>query len=386
MRKRNYYEVLGIPKNASADEIKSSYRKLVLKYHPDKNKGDDSATEKFKEIQEAYEVLSDASKRASYDKYGATGGGFGDASSGNFRGFDTDFFSDVFGSDFSSFFGGGDRSRKSGSGLRGGDLRYDFIMSLEEMFAGKNTTIKFRALTKCETCSGSGSSASSSTEICPACKGSGRIKTQQGFFIVETQCGKCNGRGKWIKNPCTSCGGHGRVDKERLVKVEVPKGAFDGYQIRMSGQGEAGANGGSAGDLFVCIKASEHSFFKRDGDDLYCDVPIKMVDATLGAKIEIPGIDGGALQAEIPEGSQYGARIRIRNAGMRAIKSDRRGDLYIQVMIEIPMGLTSKQKELLQKFANEEGGAHPKHEGFLKKVYNAFCKKTQGTDKKSGSW
>lgn len=392
-KKRDYYDVLGVQRSADAKAIKTAYRKLAMQHHPDRNKADPEAEKKFKEIREAYDVLGDEQKRSTYDRVGhagesnnyagqSPGGGF---NAGGFE-FDSSFFTDIFGAEFGSFFGG--QSKRSRGPSRGGDLRYDLTISLEDVFNGKKVAIKFNAPTLCSNCNGSGAQGGSqSVAMCGTCHGSGRAKMQQGVFIVETTCGRCGGSGRLIKDPCRMCHGRGRMERERNVRVEIPSGIGNEHQIKVSSEGEGGYHGGPSGDLYVVVKVADHQFFRRDNDDLCCDIPVKMTDAILGGEVEVPGIDGSAITVAIPSETQTGDKIRIRSAGMKAMRSNRRGDLYALVNVELPSILTKRQKELLKQFA-EEGvdvaGSHPKCDGFIKKVYNFFS--SSGARGSKGSW
>jgi molecular chaperone DnaJ len=374
MANNDYYSLLGVSKTASADEIKKAYRRLAMKYHPDRNPGNKEAEQKFKEISEAYEVLSDQEKRATYDRYGSSAfdqGGFGGGGGGGFRGADfSDIFNDIFGGDI---FGerAGPRARSMSS--RGADLRYDMRISLETAFHGAAEQINFQSMQKCDSCSGTGSEDKASYNDCPSCQGRGVMRMQQGFFVMEKTCHNCNGTGKVVKNPCKKCHGEGRYKKDKTLRVNIPAGIEDGMQIRISGEGEAGIRGGVAGDLYVFVSIAEHKFFSRRGQDLYCKVPVTITVAALGGSIEIPSIDGEKLKVSVPAGTQNGDQIRLKSKGMVSMKSKSRGDLYINVTVETPINLTKRQKELLKEFEEiSEKNSNPISDKFFKKVKEFF--------------
>ncbi len=377
--KRDYYEVLGVARNASGDEIKKAYRKLAMQYHPDRNPGNKEAETKFKEATEAYEVLKDEQKKAAYDQFGhqafgAGAGGAGGAYGQGFEGFD---FNDIF-SNFSDIFGdlgGGRQTKKRSSAIRGSDIRYNLEISLEEAFKGTTEKITFTIPSTCETCRGSGAQGNEKPSNCSTCKGSGKIRAQQGFFIVERTCTSCGGTGQVIKNPCKSCGGEGRVNKEKTLSVKIPAGIEDGNRIRLSGEGEAGARGGPAGDLYVFVSIRRHEFFTRKGDDLYFEMPIKFTTAALGGSIEIPTIDGTKAKLQIPEGSQNNDQFRLKSKGMSVMNTGgRRGDMYVKINIETPVKLSGEERELLQKLDSlmNNKANNPKSESFFKKVGDFF--------------
>lgn len=372
MSKRDYYEVLGVSKNASADELKKAYRKLAMQYHPDRNQDNPEAEAKFKEVSEAYDALKDEQKRAAYDRFGhaafenggmgAAGGGGGfHAAGGDFN----DIFSDLFG-DFMG--GGGGRAREAN--LRGADLRYNLEISLQDAFKGKQETISFRTAAECGTCHGTGSKDGKAATTCTTCGGAGKVRMQQGFFAVERTCSTCHGSGKMIKDPCGTCGGEGRVAKEKTLSVNIPEGVEDGTRIRLSGEGEIGIRGGQPGDLYLFISVRPHDFFIREGHDIHCKVPITMTKAALGGSVEIPTIDGGKAKVTIPEGTQSGDRFRLKGKGMSIMRAGgRRGDMYIHAVVETPVKLSKKQKELLKEFEEEERkGSSPQVEKFFKTV------------------
>jgi molecular chaperone DnaJ len=383
MSKRDYYEILGIAKNASADEIKKAYRKLAMQHHPDRNPGNKEAEAKFKEATEAYEVLKDEQKKAAYDQYGHSAfgqggggqGGFGGGGAGGgFDGFD---FNDIF-SNFSDIFGeggGGRQSRKRSSAVRGSDIRYNLEISLEEAFRGSSETISFSIPSACESCKGSGGKEGESPVTCGSCHGAGKVRAQQGFFIVERTCNTCSGTGQTIKNPCKTCHGEGRVNKERSLSVKIPAGVEEGNKIRLSGEGEAGMRGGQAGDLYVFITIRKHQFFTRKGDNIHFEVPIKFTTAALGGSIEIPTIDGTKAKLQIPEGAQNGNQFRLKSKGMTVMNSGgRRGDMYVKIEIETPVKLSSEERDLLQKLdvLMQNKSSNPKSESFFKKVTDLF--------------
>ena len=353
MSKRDYYEILGVNKKASDEEIKKAYRKLAMQYHPDRNPGNAEAEKKFKEATEAYETLKDAQKRAGYDTYGheasQQGFGGGRGGQGDFSGFD---FNDIF-SNFSDIFGemGGARpGKKKSSAVRGSDVRYNVEITLSEAFLGVTKNIAFTIPTQCGTCNGTGSEKNEKPAECSTCQGSGKVRMQQGFFIVERACGACHGSGQVIKNPCKTCRGEGRVNKEKKLAVKIPAGVDEGNKIRLSGEGEAGSRGGPAGDLYVFVSIKKHGFFNRDGDDIYCECPIKFTTAALGGSIEVPIIDESKAKLQIPEGTQTGQQFRLKGKGMSVLNAGgRRGDMFVKVFIAVPKKLSAEEKSLLTK-------------------------------------
>lgn len=357
MAKRDYYEVLSVAKGASADEIKKAYRKLAMKYHPDRNPDDKAAEEKFKEANEAYEVLSDEDKRAAYDRHGHAGvdpnmaGGFGGAGAGN--------FSDIFGDMFGDIFGGGGRGGAQRSN-RGADLRYTMELDLEEAVNGVTKQIRIPKLSVCETCEGTGAKKGTTVDTCKTCHGQGQVRIQQGFFSMQQTCPSCRGQGKTIKEPCTSCRGQGRVEKSKTLEVKIPAGVDTGDRIRLSGEGEAGPNGGASGDLYVQVAVRDHKIFERDGADLYCEVPISFADAALGGELEVPTLEGRVM-LKIPEGTQTGKLFRLRGKGVKPVRGGGPGDLFCKVAVETPVNLSKKQKELLHEFQKEMEAAGGKH-------------------------
>ena len=374
MAKKDYYEVLGLQKGASENDIKRAYKRLASKHHPDKNQGSKEAEEKFKEINEAYEVLGDDQKRAAYDQYGHAAfeqgggaGGFG----GGFGGAD---FGDMFGDIFGDIFGGGGRGHQRV--VRGEDLRYDLEITLEEAVKGTTKDIQINTLSHCDSCGGSGAEKGSKVETCPHCHGSGRIRRQQGFFVSESICPTCHGSGKKIEKPCRSCHGEGRVHKKENLSVKIPAGVDTGNQLRLAGKGAAGENGAPAGDLYVVIHVREHNIFERDGNNLYCEVPISFATAALGGEIEVPTLDG-RVKLKIPAETQTGKLFRMRGKGVASTRSGYAGDLICRIVVETPVNLTSEQKELLQKLEESLQGKDlskhaPKSSGFLDGVKKFF--------------
>jgi len=364
MGKRCFYEVLSVERGASDADIKAAFRKQAMKCHPDRNPGDKSAEHKFKEINEAYEVLKDADKRAAYDRFGHAAfehGGMGPAHFGaDFGSAFSDLFEGIFGM-------GGARGRAGRE--RGADLRYNMEISLEEAFTGKSAAIRIPTSVSCEACSGTGAKSGTRPKACPTCAGSGRIRHAQGFFTLERTCPACQGRGQVIDSPCPTCSGAGRVTRERTLAVNIPPGVEDGTRIRLSGEGEAGVRGGPGGDLYIFLSLGAHPFFQRDGADLHCRVPISMVTAALGGDFEVPTIDGGKTRVKVPEGTQSGRRFRLQDKGMPVLRSKQTGDMYVQVVVETPQNLTKRQRELLGEFEKLcSKDTHPESAGFFGKV------------------
>lgn len=377
MAKKDYYEVLGLKKGASESEIKRAYKRLASKHHPDKNQGSKEAEEKFKEINEAYEVLGDSEKKAMYDQYGHAAfeqGGGGAGGFGGFEGFSSSGFGgfeDIFSEMFGGGFGGGSRRSRV---VRGDDLRYDIEITLEEAVKGCKKDIHITTLVECDTCHGSGAEKDSKVETCPHCHGSGRIRRQQGFFVTEAVCPTCHGTGKKIEKLCKSCHGNGRVQKTKKLSVTIPAGVDTGNQLRLSGEGAAGENGAPAGDLYVVIHVRKHDIFERDGSNLYCEVPISFTMAALGGEIEVPTLDG-KLKLKIPAETQTGKLFRVRGKGVASSRGGYAGDLICKVVIETPVELNEEQKELLRKLEESLEGKskhRPKHEGFFKSVKKFF--------------
>lgn len=370
---QDYYELLGASRTANADDLKKAYRKLAMKYHPDRNPGDKDAEKKFKEINHAYDVLKDDQKRAAYDRYGPAafdGNSNGPGGPGG-QGFDfSGGFADIFEQMFGNMGGGGQRS---GPG-RGADLRYNLEISLEEAHAGAEANVRAPSSVTCDSCHGSGAEPGSKPVTCPTCQGRGRMRMQQGFFTVERTCPTCHGAGQKIEKPCRACNGAGRVRKDKTLQVKIPAGVEDGTRIRLSGEGEAGARGGPPGDLYVFLSVRKHKMFERDGADLLCRAPINMVTATLGGHIEVPTLDGKTARISIPAGTQSGHQFRLRGKGMPVLRSTQKGDLYIETVVETPVNLTARQKELLKEFeaAGKDAGTSPESEGFFNKVKEMF--------------
>jgi molecular chaperone DnaJ len=365
--KRCYYETLECQKGATADVLKSAYRKLAMRFHPDKNPGDHTAEIKFKEINEAYDVLKDDQKRAAYDRFGhaAFEGGMGAA--GARAGFgDFSSFGDVFEDIFGQMMGGMGRGKRQN---RGQDLRYNLTITLEEAYRGRSAEIKVPTQVACETCSGSGAEPGHSPETCPTCAGHGKVRATQGFFTIERTCSSCRGTGKIIRNPCKTCRGSGLVQKDRMLNVDVPPGVEEGTRIRLSGEGAAGVNGGPPGDLYIFLSVAEHPIFQRDAHDLHCRVPVSFVTAAMGGNVEVPTLDGGRAKVAIPEGTQPGRQFRLKGKGMPVLRSAQKGDLYVELAVETPVRLTKRQKELLREFeAESQTGSQPEAEGFLARL------------------
>lgn len=368
MAKRDYYEILGVAKGVSEADLKKAYRRVAMKYHPDRNPDDKDAEEKFKEASEAYEVLSDENKRAAYDQYGHAGlegaGGGGGFSGGG--------FSDIFGDVFGDIFGGGGGRR--GGPARGSDLRYTLELSLEDAVKGTSVKIKVPTLVGCKTCDGSGAKSGTKPATCTTCGGHGQVRMQQGFFSVQQTCPTCRGKGKIITDPCKDCQGHGRVEETKTLNVKVPAGVDTGDRIRLAGEGEAGAEGGPAGDLYVQVSVKEHEFFQRDGKNLYCEVPIGLVEACLGGEIEVPTLDG-RVKLKIPEETQTGKLFRLRGKGVEPVRGGAAGDLLCRVIVETPVNLTAKQKDLLRQLQEDMTGSSthsPKQSSWFEGMKNFF--------------
>jgi molecular chaperone DnaJ len=374
MAKRDYYEVLGVSKGASAEEIKKAYRTKAKELHPDRNADKPDAEAQFKEVNEAYDVLKDADKKAAYDRFGhaAFEGGMGGGprgprpGGGAYAGGDfASAFSDVFDDLFGDIMGG----RRGGQrAMRGSDLRYNLRLSLQEAYSGLQKTISVPTAVACDTCNGTGSEAGAEPTTCPTCSGMGKVRAQQGFFTVERTCPTCSGLGQIIKNPCRACGGAGRVEKERALSVNIPAGVETGTRIRLAGEGEAGLRGGPQGDLYIFIEVTPHPLFEREGTDLHCRVPVSMASAALGGEIEVPTIDGGRSRVKIPAGSQSGKQMRLRGKGMPALRGGGHGDMYIELQVETPVNLTSRQKEILREFDKLSEDNNPETSGFFRKV------------------
>ncbi|MFC3613514.1 molecular chaperone DnaJ [Lutimaribacter marinistellae] len=370
MAKRDFYDVLGVSKGASAEEIKKAYRKKAKELHPDRNADNPQAESQFKEANEAYEILKDAEKKAAYDRFGHAafeggmgggrpGGGFG---SGDFSSAFSDVFDDLFGDFMGQRAGGGRRA------ARGSDLRYNLRVTLEEAFSGLQKTINVPTAVACSSCEGTGAEGGVEPTTCPTCSGMGKVRAQQGFFTVERTCPTCSGLGQIIKNPCKVCNGSGRVEKNRALSVNIPAGVETGTRIRLAGEGEAGMRGGPPGDLYIFVEVVGHELFERDGVNLYCRVPVSMAKAALGGQVEVPTIDGGRGRVQIPAGSQSGRQMRLRSKGMPALRGGAVGDMFIELAVETPVNLTSRQKELLREFEELADDNNPETKSFFSSV------------------
>ena len=371
MAKRDYYDVLGAANSSDAAELKKAYRRKVKELHPDQNQDNPDAEEQFKEVNEAYDILKDPEKKAAYDRYGhaAFEGGTG-ASAGGFRPGGGDFssaFSDVFDDLFGGFAGGGAR-RGGQRATRGSDLRYNLRVSLEEAFTGKQATIDVPSSVGCDSCNGTGAEGGAEPTTCPTCSGMGKVRAQQGFFTVERACPTCSGRGQIIQNPCESCGGAGRVEQERSLSVNIPAGVETGTRIRLASEGEAGLRGGPTGDLYIFIEVRPHDIFERENQNLFCRIPVSMITAALGGELEAPTLDGGRSRVKVPAGVQSGKQLRLRGKGMPSLRGGGAGDLYIELAVETPVNLTSRQKELLKEFEELSTENNPASSDFFGKV------------------
>ena len=375
MSKRDYYEILGCSKTASESELKKAFRSKAKELHPDRNSGNSAATEKFKKVNEAYDILKDPEKRAAYDRYGhaafdgSMGGGFssGGSSNGDFASAFSDVFEDLFG----DFMGGGNsRSNSSQRANRGADLRYNMQISLKHAFSGKKTNIDVPTSVSCDTCKGTGAQSGAAPTSCPTCSGIGKVRAQQGFFTVERTCPTCAGKGQIIKNPCRLCSGQGRVDKSKKLSVNIPPGVETGTRIRLAGEGEAGIREGQPGDLYIFIEVEKHSIFEREGNDLFCRIPITMTTAALGGDLEAPTLDGGKTRVKIPQGSQNNKQLRLKGKGMPSIRGSSKGDLYIEILVETPVNLNAEQIQLLKQFENSCRDNNPANKDFFSKVKN----------------
>ncbi len=363
MAKADYYQLLGIDRGASGDEIKSAYRKLAKQYHPDRNPDDAEAEQKFKEISESYDVLKDDQKRAAYDQFGHAA--FESGAGGPGGGFSSS-FADVFDDLFGDFMG---TRRGDGRNTRGADLRYDMQITLPEAYQGKQASVVIPTSVVCDHCDGSGAEAGTRPTTCQTCGGHGNVRAQQGFFTVERTCPTCHGVGQTIKDPCPSCRGRGRDQKEKTLSVTIPRGVEDGTRIRLAGEGEAGLNGGQVGDLYIFLSVKPHHLFQREGVNIYCRVPIPMPTAVLGGQIEVPTASGGRARVTVPAGTQNGRQFRLKGKGMPVLQGGERfGDMFIQAIVETPVNLSSRQKELLREFQDEGGSTSPESEGFFTKV------------------
>lgn len=372
MSSKDFYATLGVDKNASEEDLKKAYRKLAMQYHPDRNKDDPTAEAKFKEVSEAYDTLKDPQKRAAYDRYGSAGGPFGGQGGGGdaagFGGGFTDIFEEMFGDIMS-----GNRRGGAGSGpMRGSDVQFTLEISMEDAFKGKDAKIKIPSVDPCDSCNGSGAEGGGKAEGCNTCGGSGRVRATQGFFTIERTCPTCGGNGSVISNPCKKCSGAGRVRSEKTQSVSVPAGIEEGRRIRVAGEGEAGVRGGPRGDLYIMVAVKPHPFFRRDGANLYCRVPIPMTTAALGGSIEIPTIEGSKSNIKIPPGTQTGNQLRVKGKGMSVLRSDARGDLYIEMFVETPINLDKKQIDMMKQLDDslEKAGRKntPESEGFFRKM------------------
>ena len=368
MEKQDYYDLLGVARTADLDTIKKAYRKLAMQYHPDRNPGDEAAEHRLKEVNEAYAVLKDEQKRAAYDRFGHAAFENGGARPGG-GGFEFNFasgFADIFDEMFGDVMGGARR----GTEVHGADLRYNMQISLEEAFSGKQVEIRVPANVACEACDGTGAERGAPPVGCPTCGGRGRVRTQSGFFTVERTCPSCHGAGRVIENPCRACSGAGRVSNEKTLQVDIPSGVEDGTRIRLAGEGEAGLRGGPTGDLYIFLAVKPHPLFQRSGADVLTRVPLPMTTATLGGNVEVPAIDGSRARVTVPEGTQSGHRFRLKGKGMTVLRSNARGDMYIEVQVETPVNLSKRQKELLKEFEAAAKGRkmNPESEGFFARV------------------
>src|SRR6201997_3931294 len=372
MAKQDFYETLGVSKSASADELKRAYRKLAMQYHPDRNAGDKGAEQKFKDLNEAYDILKDDQKRAAYDRFGHAAFGQGGGRGPGDFGFGAGGFAGIFDEMFGEFMGGGRRGQ-AGPG-RGNDLRYNLEVTLEDAFRVKQTTIRVPTFVACEQCKGSGSEAGSKPITCPRCHGRGRLRVQQGFFTLAQTCAGCQGAGRVIDNPCKACGGQGRTRREKTLSVNIPAGVEDGIRMRLAGEGEVGVRGASAGDLFIFITVAPHRIFQRDGPNIHCRVPLPITTAALGGTIEVPTVDGSRTRVTVPAGTQSGHQFRLRSKGMTMLRSPARGDMFIEAVVETPVNLNKRQQELLREFEREAENPtpHPGSEGFFASAKECF--------------
>lgn len=381
MTEKDYYEILEVSKTATGDEIKKSFRRLAMQYHPDRNPGNKEAEARFKEINEAYEVLKDDQKRAAYDRYGHAAFQNGGMGGGNpFGGFNFDFggaaggFADIFADVFSEFMGGG-RGRKQSYAQRGQDVRYNLSITLEEAFSGLEKEISFPSTETCATCHGHGTKDGSEAPVCPHCGGSGKVRLQQGFFVVEQSCPQCKGTGRLVKDACPDCKGKGFINKNKVIKVKIPAGIEDGTRMRVEGAGEAGIRGGENGDLYVFVNVKGHKLYERDGASLYTRIPISMCCAALGGKIEIPAINGNKIELTIAPGAQTDQVVKVKGQGMPVVRSERRGDLFVKLRVETPVNLSARQKELLEEFRSisKEDSCQPEAKSFFDKIKDLFA-------------
>lgn len=379
MTEKDYYEILEVSKTASGDEIKKSFRRLAMQYHPDRNPGNKEAEARFKEINEAYEVLKDEQKRAAYDRYGhqafANGGMGGGGPFGGFEfNFGTGGFSDIFSDIFSEFMGGGRSGGRNNYARPGADVRYNLEITLEEAFSGLEKEITVPSSETCATCNGHGTKDGKEAPLCPHCQGSGKVRLQKGFFVVEQACPHCRGSGRLVKDVCPDCKGVGAIRKEKTIKVKIPAGIEDGTRMRIPGAGEAGTRGGADGDLYVFVSVKAHKLYERDGANLYARIPISMCCAALGGKIEIPSVDGEKIALDIAAGSQNDQVIRVKNQGMTMMRSKNRGDLFVKLRVETPVNLSARQKELLEEFRSisKDDKCQPESKGFFEKIKDLF--------------
>ena len=371
MAKRDFYEILGVTRDCDEKDLKGAFRKLAMQFHPDRNSGNPESEHKFKELNEAYEALRDPQKRAAYDRFGHAA-----FENGGAPGFTGDFaqsMSGIFDEIFGDFMGGGRRGNGRSGRERGADLRYNMEITLEEAFAGKTAEIEVPTKIACKTCSGTGAKPGSSPKVCPTCEGHGRVRAAQGFFSIERTCPTCQGRGEVIADPCLECRGAGRVTEERTLSVNIPAGIEDGTRIRLAGEGEAGLRGGPAGDLYIFLSLKPHALFQREGADIYCRVPISLTTAALGGEFQVPTVDGGKTRVKVPEGSQTGKQFRLKSKGMPVLRTNRLGDMYIQVVVETPLNLSRRQRELLEEFERASSAENnPESTGFFARVRDFF--------------
>ena len=376
MSKQDYYDLLGVGRDADEKALKAAYRKLAMQFHPDRNPGDAAAEQKFKDVSEAYDTLKDPQKRAAYDRFGHAAFENGRGPGG--PGFGNDFsssMSDIFDDLFGEFMGGARGGRGRNSALRGADLRYNLEISLEQSFAGAAVDIDVPTLVGCDTCEGSGAKPGTGMSVCRTCNGHGKVRAAQGFFTIERTCPACQGRGQTLDQPCSDCNGQGRREQHRTLSVDIPKGIEDGTRIRLAGEGEAGMRGGPPGDLYIFVAVSPHDLFQRDGADLYARVPIAMTVAALGGEFEVPTLDKARARVKVPPGTQPGQRVRLKGKGMPVLRSAQVGDLYVQLDVEVPQHLTQRQRELLEDFATSATTENsPTATGFFKKLKGLFDK------------
>src|SRR5829696_1673326 len=369
MSKRDYYEILGVAKGAATEDIKKAYRKLAMQFHPDRNPGDKSAEQRFKDISEAYDILKDDQKRAAYDRFGHAAFDGGSRGPGDFG------FSGGFSDIFEEMFGAMGAGRRAQAGpARGSDLRYNIEVSLEDAFKGKQTTVRVNTFGQCDACKGTGAEPSSRPATCRTCQGHGRVRAQQGFFTIERTCPTCQGSGRTIEKPCKACAGQGRVRREKTLSVNIPPGVEDGTRIRLAGEGEVGPHGAPPGDLYIFVSIAAHQIFQRDGANIFCRVPISFTIAALGGTIDVPTVEGTRTRVTVPAGTQSGHQFRLRGKGMTVLRSPARGDMYIQAIVETPVNLTKRQQELLREFdrVGEKGKTNPESDGFFARVKEFF--------------